>query len=105
MGMTIDEAIRWIEEKFKTLQDEYTHLMGKYQMMQADYETRLRADMVAMLTDLSMEIGEIEDGYAEFDEEEQKSLTMIPLESVDRLIRQKINSLKAESEDNNAEVN
>lgn len=62
------------------------------------YEARLKADMVAMLTDLSMEIGEIEDGYTEFDEENKRSLTMIPLESVDRRIRQKIDKSKAESE-------
>ncbi|MBR2555393.1 MAG: hypothetical protein IKE94_11065 [Aeriscardovia sp.] len=30
--------------------------MRKYQMLQADYETRLKADMVAMLTELKKEI-------------------------------------------------
>lgn len=60
----------------------------------ADYEARLKADMAAMLTDLSMEIGEIEDGYTEFNEENKRSLTMIPLESVERLIDEKINTLK-----------
>ncbi len=49
MGMTI-------EEKFKTLQDEYTHLMGKYQMMQANYETQLKADMVTMIDKIEAEI-------------------------------------------------
>ena len=60
----------------------------------ADYENRLKADLVAMLTELSMKIGEIEDGYVEFDEENKRSLTMIPLESVERLIDREINSLK-----------
>ena len=63
----------------------------------ADYENRLKADLVAMLTGLSMEIGEIEDGYTEFDEENKRSLTMIPLESVERLIDGKINSLKEDT--------
>lgn len=58
------------------------------------YEARLKADVVAALTELSMEIGKIEDGYTEFDEENKRSLTMIPLESVDRLIQQKIDKLK-----------
>ena len=60
----------------------------------ADYENRLKADLVAMLEELSMKIGEIEDGYAEFDEENKRGLTMIPLESVERLIDGEINSLK-----------
>lgn len=67
----------------------------------ADYENRLKADLVAMLTDLSMEIGEIEDGYTEFDEENKRSLTMIPLESVDRLIKQKIDVLKENKDGSN----
>lgn len=60
----------------------------------SDYETRLKADLVAMLEELSMKIGEIEDGYVEFDEENKRSLSMIPLESVERLIDEEINSLK-----------
>ncbi len=31
-------------------------IMRKYQLMQADYETRLKADMVAVLTDIQLEI-------------------------------------------------
>ena len=64
----------------------------------ADYENRLKADLIDILTELSTKIGEIEDGYVEFDEENKRSLTMIPLESVERLIDDKINALKADSE-------
>lgn len=67
----------------------------------ADYEARFKADMAAMLTELSMTIGEIEDGYTEFDEENKRSLSMIPLESVDRLIQEKIDKLKADQEGKN----
>lgn len=56
-------------------------------------------EVEAMLTDLSMTIGEIKDGYVEFDEENKRSLTMIPIESVERLIDEKINALKSESEE------
>lgn len=69
-------------------------LKNLYKTPKDQYEARLKADMAAMLTDLSMEIGEIEDGYTEFDEENKRSLTMIPLENVDRLIQQKIDKLK-----------
>ena len=34
--------------------------LAEYRLMQADYETRLRADMVAMLKELQLEIEEIE---------------------------------------------
>ncbi len=35
-------------------------IMRKYQMMQADYNARLKADMVAMLTEIQLEIDEIQ---------------------------------------------
>ena len=64
--------------------------MRKYQMMQADYETRLKADLVAMLTEIQLEIEEMDsgcgwEGYR-------------PTAQVIGLIQQKINELKAESE-------
>ena len=34
--------------------------LAEYRLMQADYENRLKADMVAMLTELQLEIEEIE---------------------------------------------
>jgi len=77
---------------------DYELLSTSITMMKADYNARLKADMVAMLTELSVKIGEIEDGYTEFDEENKRSLTMIPLESVERLIDGEINSLKGETE-------
>lgn len=105
MEMTTKQIIRQltnIEKMYKPVTPlvikEAKELAVKYQQLQADYETRLKADMVAMLTDLSMKIGEIEDGYTEFDEENKRSLTMIPLESVERLIDREINSLKGEGE-------
>ena len=63
----------------------------KYQLMQADYEARLRADLVAMLTEIQLEIEEMDsgcgwEGYR-------------PTAQVIGLIQQKINELKAESED------
>lgn len=48
-----------IAEKFAALQDEYSHLMGKYQMMKADYENQLKNDLVAILTEIQTEIDEV----------------------------------------------
>ena len=84
MGMTI-------EEKFKTLQDEYTHLMGKYQMMQADYEARLKADLEAILVELQLEIEELCIDYplSEYEEDMNRGI-----EKAADVIQEKINSLK-----------
>lgn len=96
MGMTI-------EERFKILQDEYTHLMGKYQMMQADYNARLKADLEAILVELQLEIAELRldrplmsRGYECYGYED-KTPTEIRQECSD-IIQEKINKLK-ESED------
>lgn len=100
VGMPCFKPLRekWAKDNEQFLQCEkiISQLPTVEAIPKADYEARLKSDMAAMLTDLSMEIGEIEDGYTEFDEENKRSLTMIPLESVDRLIQQKINALKAD---------
>ena len=92
MGMSI-------EEKFKTLRDEYTHLAAKYLMMQADYENRLKADMVAILEELKEQLREMHEDFFEaerFDEAYGVS------DSMD-IILQKINALKAEIEPQESE--
>lgn len=78
-----------IEERFKILQDEYTHLMGKYQMMQADYENLLKADMVAMLEDLKQDF--IAEAYGiEMDCTDY----VVNVADIDKVIQQKIGKLK-----------
>ena len=61
----------------------------------ADYENRLKADMVAMLTDIQLEIKELWDNRYDVWLDNQyyigKSDT---LEEVDEVIQQKINALK-----------
>ena len=93
MGMSI-------EEKFKTLRDEYTHLAAKYLMMQADYENRLKADMVAMLTDIQSEIR-----HFMYDVNPSSSESDYACNYMIDIIQQKINSLKAEIEPQESEVN
>lgn len=58
-------------------------IMRKYLMMQVDYENRLKEDMVAMLTEIQMEIEELPMYYDPLD--------------ISDLIQQKINSLKEKS--------
>ena len=101
MGMTIDKAIKEIES-ITVVTDEKqalafalaVHTMKKYQMMQADYENRLKADMVAMLTELQLEIEEMENPYTtRVSGCAQGGFERGARES-QNLIQQKINSLK-----------
>ena len=64
MGTTIDEynAVKEYHACVETIIDRLWTESVKYQMMQSDYETRLKADMVAMLTELQMDIEECVDG-------------------------------------------
>lgn len=66
MGMSIDEAIKEIESITVVVDENQAlafalavHAMKKYQMMQADYKARLKADMMAMLEELDLMIDEI----------------------------------------------
>ena len=58
------------------------------------YETRLKADMVAMLTDIQLEIEELK-SYESADGQD-----LVMLADIGILFQQKIDALKAESEDN-----
>jgi Zn ribbon nucleic-acid-binding protein len=72
--------------------------MRKYQQLQADYENRLKADMVAMLTELQMEIEECVDG-GEGSPEFEQGVTTARVQVVE-IIQEKINELK-ENKDGN----
>jgi hypothetical protein len=98
MGMTIDEAIKEIES-ITVVTDEKqalafalaVHTMKKYQMMQADYENRLKADMVAMLEELQLEIEEkFNDRPFSYNHHQRTEF----YRDIDEIIQQKINSLK-----------
>ena len=104
MGMTIDNANKLLsvitstiteDDDCFTIEDENLQVfketlltaidtMRKYQMFQADYEARLKADMVAMLEDLDLQIDE----SAAYNREYAK---------IQRLIRDKINTLKEQN--------
>ena len=106
MAMTIDEALSHLGTYSSTMGSGQTtqaqheeskrvaiDTMRKYQMFQADYEARLKADMVAMLEDLRLDFQEAELAGV-LDNKE-----LIFADEVDDIIQQRINSLKAESED------
>lgn len=81
MGMTIDDFY-WSK---------------KFQKLQADYEARLKADMVAMLTEIQLEIEEIEiDVPFGFEPVSKTSAFYEGVSASSRLIQQKINALKAD---------
>ena len=71
--------------------------MRKYQMMQVDYENRLKADMVAMLTEILLEAEENTVRWY-VGRVDGKSDDVVMMETINDIIQQKINSLKAEIE-------
>ncbi len=69
--------------------------MRKYQKLQADYENRLKADLVAMLTELQLEIEEIKiDLPFGFEPISKTAAFYEGVSASSGLIQQKINSLK-----------
>ena len=101
MGMTIGEAQTALgkERKYalhenKQAYDIAIETMRKYQIMQADYENRLKADMVAMLTELQAEIEKVpkyritHNNLCVYREAEEY------ISDINKVIQQKINLLK-----------
>ena len=98
MGMTIDEAINHLgnysstngsglttDEQHNEAKRVAIDTMHKYQLMQADYENRLKADMVAMLDEIDLKL------YEQYDDTD-----LIKVKYVRQTIQQKINALRGE---------
>jgi hypothetical protein len=134
MGMTIDEAVlelRWLKkvnqeiletdakeldvdsawikhwESVTQALDIAIDTARKYQMMQAEYEARLKADMVAMLTDIQLEIEEKEQYYQDKFLESRNAVhdaamggRMFGCGECKDIIQQKINALKGAEDEN-----
>lgn len=86
MGMTIEELVAENDKLKRQLAYESTALT----MMKADYNARLKASMVAMLTELQLEIEELEPLASD-----SIGFDMCVSMSSD-IIQQKINALKGE---------
>jgi len=93
MGMTIDEENKFMEESKKHFKE--WHDMNY--IPKADYENRLKADLVAMLTDMLIDVEEIESREQWCDYANDNCISRYDVED---LIQKKINSLK-ENENGN----
>ena len=73
--------------------------LAEYRLMQADYENRLKTDMVAMLTEIQTGINEIEiDLPFGFEPATKTEAFYQGISASEKVIQEKINSLKAENE-------
>ena len=102
--MTIEEAIEIIsdiDKAYRTFSNmEYKAMqksidtMRKYQLMQADYNARLKADMVAMLTEIQLEIEKVpkyhmtHNGICVYREAEEY------ISDINKIVQSKIDMLK-----------
>lgn len=61
MGMSIDETMEYLMDfsLYSPYQEAIEKVSAYIEQMQSEYEARLKADMVAMLTDIQMEIDEL----------------------------------------------
>lgn len=92
MGMTIDEARTALgkERKYalhenKQAFDIAIDTMRKYQQLRADYENRLKADLVAMLDELDLEL------YEQYEDTD-----LVKVKYIRQSIQEKIDKLKGE---------
>lgn len=104
MGMTIEDIILELEEaKNYPISNEAVNYaldtIHKYLLMQSDYENRLKADLIAILTEIQLEIEEIKP-LEPTDWEDWQLGCFHGLELMQdkclRIIQQKINALKSE---------
>lgn len=114
MGISIDEHIGVIEDLKSTMsvcmpEPEKTEIctslseaidtMRKYQLLQDNYEARLKADMVAMLTEIQLEIEE--KSIIDYDEDlYDGGECVISISEINEIIQQKINKLKENTDGN-----
>lgn len=70
--------------------------LAEYRLMQADYEARLKADMMAILRELKNELIDVSWNIDMYDSD--LDFECCYLNDIDEIIQQKINSLEAESE-------
>jgi len=86
-----DLSFHFVEHTRNKTVDTAIDTMRKYQLLQADYENRLKADMVAMLTELQLEIEEkFNDRPFSYNHHQRTEF----YRDIDEIIQEKINSLK-----------
>ena len=97
--MTIDEAIEYLTDFsiYSPYQEAIDKVSVYIEQFQADYENRLKADMVAILTELQLEIEDIFKEEELIDEKWANGLHYS-----EKIIQQKINALKGEEDEYNS---
>lgn len=83
------EVKKFLEEGAKNVNNNVFAIVREDYIHKADYETRLKADLKAILVELQLEIEESENCGKAFH---------LGLQMASNIIQQKINELKAESE-------
>ena len=86
MGMTIDEKNKFIEES----KEHFKEWHDMNYIPKADYENRLKADLEAMLTEIQLEIEELDlkdsvSNYQKGAEETREYITNMIEEKIDKL--------------------
>lgn len=96
-----DKTIKQLSNSIKVLQKANSEIAEAYDKLKDEYENRLKADMVAMLTEIQLEIEEEKTNteHLHYDELEQAENYNNGIDNCNDIIQQKINSLKSESED------
>lgn len=82
------------EKAIAIVREDYIH--------KSDYEARLRADLKAILTEIQLEIEEEKWALSNFDDTTNDYV--VDLEDVDRIIQQKIDSLKGETNNDSKRI-
>lgn len=95
MGMTIEELVAENDKLKRQLAYESTALT----MMKADYKARLKADMVAMLDEIDLELAEQQADFIGADDYNESYGVQVSR----NVIREKINALKAERDEKGEE--
>lgn len=98
--LDVDKLKELLNENKIELTNNIISIVRENYIPKADYETRLKADMVAMLTEIQLEIEEL-DSRAGYDGNGMPTFSTdyIRKKKVNDIIQQKINALKAETEE------
>ena len=97
MGMTIEEyesSDLMAENEF--LRKQLAEALKHRRMFEADYENRLKADMIAMLEDLRQDLIAEASGIAM-----DCTVFVVNVADIDKVIQQRINELKGDQEGEN----
>lgn len=96
-----DKTIKQLSNSIKVLQKANSEIAEAYDKLKADYENRFKEDLVAMLTEIQLEIEE--NSYPEKVYGDEYGINeIISTDGIYQIIQQKINSLKTESEGEDA---